>query len=100
MELRDLQHFQHEHDMKFHSQLMSWEREKQLEHCTLHLAKLSGLFSAYCEQTQLGESIDATRLFAERIPDILVFALKMANLTNLDLETAYMTRIREVEGRR
>ncbi len=99
MDLKELQQFQREHDLKFHSDVMSWERADQFEHCALHLAKLSGLFGSYCEKMQRGESVDASRLFQERIPDLLVFALKMATLVDLDLEVAYMSRIHAFEER-
>ncbi len=99
MQLKELQKFQHDHDLRFHSDVMSWDKGKQLEHSTFHLAKLAGLFSTYCEKTHHGESVDASRLFEERIPDILVFALKLSNLMQLDLETSYLARIRAVESR-
>ncbi len=70
MDLKELQQFQREHDLKFH-----------------------------CEKMQRGESVDASRLFQERIPDLLVFALKMATLVDLDLEVAYMSRIHAFEER-
>lgn len=100
MELRELQRTQEEHDMKFHKDVMSWDRSKQIEHCAFHLTKIAGLFSTYCEKMHHGEPYDVDKLVAERIPDILIFALKFANLWSVDLEKSYLDRLHAVEVRR
>ena len=100
MELEELQKFQQIHDQAFHKDVMSWDRLKQIEHCTFHLSKLAGLFSTYCENMHHGEPYDVGKLGSDRIPDILIFALKFANLFNLDLEEVYLKRIHSVEQRR
>ena len=100
MELRALQKAQEDHDNKFHKDVMSWDRTKQIEHCALHLNKISGLFSTYCEKMHHGEPYQVDKLVSERIPDILIFALKFANLFDQDLEEVYLKRIKAVEARR
>ena len=79
---------------------MSWESSKQIEHCAFHLNKIAGLFSTYCERVHHGETYDVDKLVADRIPDILIFALKFANTFNQDLEDIYLKRIKAVEARR
>ena len=100
MELRELQKVQQEHDEKFHRDVMSWPKTQQIEHCAFHLSKLAGLFSTYCEKMHHGEQYDVDKLSSDRIPDILIFALKFANLWNIDLEKSYMDRLRAIEARR
>ena len=78
---------------------MSWDKPKQIEHCAFHLAKLAGLFSTYCEKTHHGEKYDVDKLVSDRIPDILIFALKFSNLWSIDLEKSYFDRLRAVEAR-
>jgi hypothetical protein len=100
MELHELQKAQQDHDRQFHKDVMSWDRAKQIEHCAFHLTKIGGLFSTYCEKMHHGESYDVNKLISDRIPDILIFALKFANLFDLDLEEIYLKRIKAVEARR
>ena len=100
MDLHELQRFQKEHDEKFHHDVMTWERTKQIEHCAFHLAKLAGLFSTYCEKMHHAEAYDVGKLLSDRVPDILIFALKFANLFDQDLEQSYLKRIKAVEAKR
>ncbi len=78
---------------------MAWDKAKKLEHYTLCLTRLAGLFSAHCEKRHHGEPYDESRLYSIGVPDLLVYVLKIADLENLNLEAAYLARIREVEAR-
>jgi len=100
MELKELQEIQQKHDIKFHEDVMSWDKSKQIEHCAFHLAKLAGLFSTYCEKMHHGEKYEIDKLVSDRIPDLLIFALKFSNLWSIDLEETYLHRLRRVEARR
>jgi len=100
VELLELQKVQRKHDEKFHHDVMSWGRSKQIEHCAFHLSKLAGLFSTYCEKIHHGESYDVSRLTSDRVPDLMIFALKLANIFDLDLEQVYLKRLKAVEARR
>jgi|SRR5207253_6936735 len=100
MELQALQKAQEEHDRRFHKDVMSWEKSKQIEHCAFHLSKIAGLFSTYCEKMHHGEPYDVDKLVSDRIPDILIFALKFANTFDQNLEEIYLKRIKAVEARR
>ena|SRR2546427_8037639 len=100
MELQVLQKVQEEHDGKFHKDVMSWDKSKQIEHCAFHLAKIAGLFSTYCEKVHHGELYEIDKLVSDRIPDLLIFALKFANIFDQDLEEIYLKRIRSVEASR
>ncbi|SRR6266566_2480168 len=99
MDIKKLQEIQRDHDVKFHRDVMSCDKSKQIEHCTFHLSKIAGLFSTYCEKTHHGETYDVDSLISDRIPDLLIFALKFANLWNVDLENSYLARLRKVEAR-
>ena len=79
---------------------MSWDKSKQIEHCVFHLTKIAGLFSTYCEKMHHGELYDVDKLIAERIPDIEIFALKLANIFDQNLEDIYLKRIKAVEAKR
>jgi hypothetical protein len=100
MDLEELQGFQKRHDLNFHKDVMTWDTLKQVEHCAFHLSKLAGLFSTYCEKKHHGEPFEVGKLTSDRIPDILIFALKFANIFNLNLEEVYLKRIKAVEERR
>jgi len=100
MELRELQKFKEENDQKFHRDVMSWDKSKQVEHCAFHLTKIAGLFSTYCEKMHHGEKYDVDKLVSDMIPDILVFALKFANMFDQNLEEIYLKRIKDVEAKR
>ncbi len=50
LELKELQRFQQVHDEKFRPDVLASGRAKQIERCTLHLAKVSSIFITYCEK--------------------------------------------------
>lgn len=98
--LAALQAFQQYHDERFHRDVMSWPFEKQLEHVQMHLAKITGLLATVCEKKHHGESNDELAFVESRVADLLVFALKLANLYHLDLEAAYRSRLFQVEQKK
>lgn len=96
MNISELQRFQQKHDVEFHKDVMGFSKEKQIEHSTFHLAKLTGILATYCEKNHHGEEVDLLGT-KDRIADILVFALKLSNLFDMDLEKSYLERIKRVE---
>lgn len=96
MNIGELQRFQQRHDSEFHKDVMSFSKEKQIEHSTFHLAKLTGILATYCEKSHHGEAVVLLGT-KERIADILVFALKLSNLFDVDLEKSSIERIKRVE---
>jgi hypothetical protein len=74
---RQLQRAQWEHDRHYHPDVLGLSRYEQLRHYAFHLAKLAG--AAAIEG-------DAERDFlARRLPDLLLFGLKLATLVNEQL---------------
>jgi hypothetical protein len=75
---RQLQRAQWEHDRHYHPDVLDLSRFKQLRHYTFHLAKLTGAAA----ETRSGDESD---FLARRLPDLLLFGLKLATLTNEQL---------------
>jgi len=72
---RLLQGVQWEHDQHYHPDVLGLSRYEQLRHYAFHLAKLAGAAS----QAAHGDEDD----FVERrLPDLLLFGIKLATLVN------------------
>jgi hypothetical protein len=65
---RDLQLVQIEHDRQYHPDVTGLTKADQLRHYSLHLAKIVGAFA---------EAADEQELLTRRLPDTLLFALKL-----------------------
>lgn len=65
---RDLQIAQAQHDSFYHPDVIGLAKSEQLRHYTLHLAKIVGAFAA---------PTPAHDLVARRLPDTLLFAVKI-----------------------
>ena len=65
---RDLQLVQVEHDRYYHADVIGLAKAEQLRHYALHLAKIVGAFAA---------GSDADELINRRLPDTLLFAIKL-----------------------
>jgi hypothetical protein len=65
---RDLQIVQAEHDRFYHPDVVGLAKIDQLRHYVLHLAKIVGAFA---------EADDADALLGHRLPDTLLFAIKL-----------------------
>jgi hypothetical protein len=72
---RQLQRVQWEHDRNYHPDVLGLSRYEQLRHYAFHLAKLAGAAAA-------AASGDESDFLARRLPDLLLFGLKLATLTN------------------
>lgn len=70
---RDLQIVQAQHDRAFHPDVAGMSRYEQLRHDAFHLAKLAGAFA----RGVAGDAHDA-ELYGQRLPDILLFGIKLA----------------------
>lgn len=77
---RELQILQQRHDRIYHPDVIGLSRLDQLRHYTLHVAKLTSEAASLFE----GDS-GWTRFAALRLPDILVFGIKMATVAGLSL---------------
>ena len=65
---RELQLVQAEHDRNYHPDVIGLPKVDQLRHYALHLAKIVGAFA---------EPRDAEELIVRRLPDTLLFAIKL-----------------------
>lgn len=65
---RDLQVVQIEHDRYYHADVVGLAKVAQLRHYALHLMKIVGAFAG---------SADADELVHRRLPDTLLFAIKL-----------------------
>jgi hypothetical protein len=65
---RDLQLVQIDHDRRYHADVFGLAKAEQLRHYALHLAKIVGAFA---------EAADYAELINRRLPDVLLFAIKL-----------------------
>lgn len=77
----DLQRVQASHDRLYHLDVVGLHKQEQLRHCALHLAKL---VSALAES--LGDRRSQEDFCRTRLPDMIIFALKLATLVGVPLE--------------
>jgi hypothetical protein len=73
---RDLQLAQVTHDRYYHPDVVGLTKLDQLRHYVLHLAKLVGAVA----DIAAGDG-DRTSFFAHRLPDLLLFGIKLATVT-------------------
>lgn len=97
MELKQLQQKQDEYD-KVYWQHNASQLEK-IRHISLHMGKLLGKLSTYCEGEEHGRSFPTRVIEKEVVPDLLVYSLQLANLLGIDLETTYLERQGETKKR-
>lgn len=100
MDLEDLRWFQRERERRYRPDLMRLDQAKQVEDSSIRLAKLACLAAPYREKTYHGEPCSTDALIRERVPSILVFALKFANRNNLGAEVTYLARIHDFQQRK
>lgn len=90
MNTQELQQIQAAYDEEF------WQHKQpqaKIRHITLHMGKLLGKLSTYSEAIDHAESAPSGQLREEVVPDLLFFALQIANLYELDLGKAYLDRM-------
>lgn len=85
---RGLQLVQADHDRAYHADVIGLTKCDQLRHYALHIAKLAGATA----QAARGE-LDRADWLQRRVPDMLLFGLKLATVTSESLPAE------EVEGR-
>jgi len=93
MRLGEIQETQRGFDEKYwyHRDLPTPE---QIRHTLLHLVKLNGKIATYCEQREHGINAPLIQIVEEVIPDLLSHSLRLANLTEKDLEVLYKNRLK------
>lgn len=89
MNLQEVQAIQAEYDAE------NWVHEPgaaTISHSERHIGKLMGKIATIAEQYDHGDSPDLTVLNVEIIPDLLIFAARLANDRHIDLEQAFNKR--------
>jgi hypothetical protein len=74
---RELQLVQAQHDRHYHPDVLGLAKDQQLRHYALHLAKIVGAFA---------EPRDDRELVHRRLPDALLFAIKLSTVMSVRLE--------------
>lgn len=100
MLLRELQLVQAAYDAE-HWHLAKAVIWISIRHICLHLTKKVGILAAWCEQCEHDNQLSFDQIKRELVPDLLIHALRLANLFGLDLETVYHERmavIRTING--
>lgn len=92
--LRELQLAQLRHDRHYHPDVFGLHKRDQLMHIALHLSKLVGSLAQLCDGGS-GTAIDFTR---RRLPDLLLFGIKLATVTGESLESEVSVKPSEVRA--
>jgi hypothetical protein len=80
---RDLQLVQGDHDRYYHPDVVGMAKDQQLRHYALHLAKAVGAFAEPREEQEL---------LHRRLPDVLLFAIKLPTVMGVRLSDAALPR--------
>ena len=89
MDLKDVQEQQAKYDEKYWLQKPGFET---IRHTSHHLAKLVGKVSGYCENVEDNRSVTTEELDTEVIPDLLIYAARLANDRGVKLDEAFTNR--------
>jgi hypothetical protein len=77
---RELQLVQAQHDRVYHPDVVGLPKAEQLRHFALHLAKLAGNTAALVRGT-----VDEQDWLTRRVPDMLLFGIKLATVSGQKL---------------
>jgi hypothetical protein len=86
---RELQLVQADHDRHYHPDVCGLTKAEQLRHYALHLAKIVGAFA---------EPRDERELLQKRLPDLLLFAIKLATVMGARLSDEPLPRSVSVQA--
>jgi hypothetical protein len=96
MNLRDVQAEQAVYDSEH------WPHQPGAEticHSERHIGKLMGKIATVAEMCDHGETPDLTTLDYEIIPDLLIYAARLANDRGIDLAEAFTARTQQLRER-
>ena len=89
--IKDLEKIQEIYDKKFvDEKFRGFER---VRHTTLHMGKLLGKLSNYCEKIEHGEEYSSKQIQEEVIPDLIVYSLWLSEVFGVKPDKAYLKRI-------
>jgi hypothetical protein len=83
----DLQGVQYRHDQLYHPDVLGLHKLDQLRHYALHLAKLTGALA-----TAMRDEPAAEDFYRRRLPDLLLFGLKLATVMGQRLPDEQLPR--------
>jgi hypothetical protein len=86
---RDLQLVQVEHDRYYHADVIGLAKVEQLRHYALHLAKIVGAFAV---------AADAEELINRRLPDVLLFGIKLQTVMGKRLADEALPRLSRADA--
>lgn len=66
---------------------------ENIRHLTLHVGKLLGKLSAYCEEKEHAVDTPIDKVRDEVIPDLLCYSLMLSNWLGADLSAQYQKRL-------
>lgn len=89
MDLREVQSIQATYDKEHWAHA---EGKDTIDHCERHISKLAGKLATIAEQHDHGVKVDLSVLENEIIPDLLIFAARLANNQGLDLNNSFPLR--------
>jgi hypothetical protein len=84
---RDLQRSQMDHDRYYHPDVLGLSKLDQLRHYALHVSKLSGAVAS-----TLAGDVSCDDLVARRVPDMLIFGIKLSTVVGERLPSEPVTR--------
>jgi len=91
--IRNIQQFQEEYDDQY------WEHDRtiheNINHVEHHLGKMIGKIATWTEAVEHGNNPSLDQLKNEVTPDLLFWALHLANLFALDIEEVYQKRLED-----
>jgi len=92
--IKGLQKLQTAYDQRFVADEFSGF--DKVRHTYAHMGKLLGRLAEYVQMTEDGyENVSAEDIRTKVIPDLLVYAVWLANEFNVDIESAYLQRFVE-----
>ncbi len=77
---REIQLVQAEHDSYYYQDVVGLARVEQMRHYALHVAKLAGIFARAAKGAD--QALTAQDLIEQRVPDTLLFAIKIFTALN------------------
>lgn len=84
---RDLQLVQVEHDRVFHADVVGLMKSQQLQHYALHLTTITGALARRSVRDAVADEI-----LGRRLPDMVLFALKLHTVMNIRLAPTSLPR--------
>ncbi len=99
MNVKELQTLQRVYDAEYYDARHAVDELSCVRHVTLHLGKLLGKISSFAEVKEHGTDSSSGMIQTEVIPDLLFWALHLANRYNLNLEEVYQARLAQNKER-